>query len=211
MSKPATFVRVLYENKFLRLEEWEHPVTGNPWYIVRCTDSVAGILHDVVNKRVLLIRSPHIAVQTDENPTGELITPFAGRFDRNVSPKQLCVAEGSEELGATIPEESIIVLNNGVSMVLSVGIIPERTHLCYAQITIDQLSGHDDDTFGLAGEGEEIIRHWVSEEEFLADTYVCVDLRVYAFRLYIQNMRLKEEIRRLKAAPKTRWPNTGGM
>lgn len=210
MTQPATFSDIVYANNFLRVEEWIHAVTGRPWYIVHVTDSVAGILHDVVNKRVLLIRSPHVAIQSKDNPTGECITPFAGRCDRLVTPKQLCIDEGAEEVGATIPEEAIVVLNNGVSMLLSVGIIPERTHLCYAQIKIDQLTGSDDDTFGLASEGEEIVRHWVSEEEFLADDYVCDDLRTLAFRQHIQIMRLKEELARalrrantsFKAGPK---------
>jgi len=196
MPTPATFVETVYKNPFLKVEMWKHSVTGRPWYIVRVTDSVAGILHDVVNKRVLLIRSPHVAIQTSNNPTGECITPFAGRFDRLVTPKQLCIDEAAEEVGVKLYYEGIVTLNNSKSMLLSVGVIPERTYLCYAQITIDQLSGSDDDTFGLASEGEEIVRHWVSEEEFLADDYVCDDLRVFAFRQYIQIMRLKEELAR---------------
>ncbi len=194
MQTPGTFVQILYENPFLKLEEWAHPVTGRPWYVVRCTNSVSGLLHDVVNKRVLLIRSNHIAAQYETNPCGTLITPFAGRFDRLVSPKQLLIDEGWEELRAVIPEQDVCILNNGVSMVLSIGIITERGYLCYAQITEGQLSGSDNETFGLASEGEEINRHWVSEDEFLADDYTCVDMRVFAFRQHIQIMRLREQI-----------------
>jgi len=192
-----TLVELVYQG-FVTIELWRVPGIKNLRVVVRCTDSIAGVLHDVVNRRVLFIREPHVAAITKKNKTGKLVTPFAGRFDRKLSPKQLLISEADQEVGAILTEDDVIMLNHGVSMVLSIGLITERAYLAYAQISPNKLVGNDNDTFGLKDEGEEIKRVWIPEDILLSDTFVCHDLRILTFRQHIQIMRLKEENAKLQ-------------
>lgn len=168
---------------FLRFERWHVPGSDRLVEIVRASDSAAGVLHDVTNRRVLFIKQNHVAAISRENPNGTLVTPFAGRFDRKVSPKQLLVAEAQEEVGADITEDDVELLNHGVPMTMSPGVLTERTYLSYAQIAPERLSGTDSDVRSAEGENEQITRYWVPIEEL--KNMVFDDLRVFAFAMFI--------------------------
>ncbi|OGL92141.1 hypothetical protein A3H12_01655 [Candidatus Uhrbacteria bacterium RIFCSPLOWO2_12_FULL_47_9] len=194
-NKPLPVLVDIPHKGFVILERWLKP--GNRFLneLIRTTDSVAGVLHDVVNERILLIRQDHVAAMSDENPHGTLVTPFAGRFDVKLSPKQLLIKEAMEEVGVDLTEDDIEMLNFGQSMVLSIGVLTERAYLCYAEVRPEQLTGKDDDVRSAEGENEGITRHWVSTKDL--ETFVCDDLRVLAFIQYIRLKLLERKIVRL--------------
>lgn len=191
MSLKPELVEVVYKG-FVTLEHWRVPGIKHLHVVIRCTDSIAGVLYDAVNDRLLFIDEPHVAAITEDNPEGRLMTPFAGRFDRNLSPKQLLIAEAREEVGAVLTEDDVVMLNHGTSMVLSIGIITERTYLCFAEITSTQLLGKDEDIRGVPEEGEQIKRVWISAKDL--EQVVCEDLRVFALIQHVRLMRLERKI-----------------
>ncbi len=191
-------LRVLYDG-FAKLEEWF--VGGpHPHLVLRSTDSVAILLHDTVNHRILLVKQSRVAMIRKDNPDGLITEAVAGRFDVSLSPVELAVKEAFEEARAIIQESQVALLNYGEPVALSAGISTERSWLAYAAISPHQLTGNDTDVFGVPEEGEQIKRVWVSEETFLADDYVCEDVRVYAFRQHIKIMRLEQKFKDLGEA-----------
>lgn len=193
-EKPLPVLVDIPHKGFVTLERWQKP--GNRFLneFIRTTDSAAGILHDVVRRRVLLIRQDHVAAMSDDNPYGTLITPFAGRFDVNLPPKQLLIKEAMEEVGVVLTEDEIEMLNFGHPMVLSIGVLTERTYLSYAEITAAHLTGTDEEIRSAKGENEGIKRCWILVDDL--DTFVCDDLRVLAF---IQHIKIKQLTRDLLA------------
>jgi hypothetical protein len=183
----ARLLRVLYDG-FAKLEEW---FVGGPHLhlVVRCSDSVAILLHDVVNHQFLLVKQSRAAMVRKDNPDGFITEAIAGRFDVSLGPVELAVKEAFEEAGAIIQESQVELLNQGEPMALSAGITTERSWLAYAAISPNQLTGNDTDVFGVEAEGEKIERVWVPETEI--DTFVCEDIRVLTLIQYVKIKSLK--------------------
>ena len=57
----------------------------------------------------------------------------AGRFDKNVCIKELVVKEAKEEVGVTITEDDVILLNNGKPLAVAPGVLTERCYLAYVR------------------------------------------------------------------------------
>lgn len=121
-----------------------------------------------------------------DNPDGYITEAIAGRFDVSLGPVALAVKEAFEEAGAIIQESQVELLNQGEPMALSAGITTERSWLAYAAISPHQLTGSDNDTFGLEVEGERITRMWISENDL--DTFVAEDIRVLTL---VQHVKIK--------------------
>ena len=81
--------------------------------VVQATNSVGMLIYDATNKRVLLVKQSRAPMITDLNPNGEIVEVAAGRFDKKIGIKQLVVDEVLEELGATITEDDVEILNGG--------------------------------------------------------------------------------------------------
>lgn len=180
----SRLLRVIYDG-FAKLEEWF--VDGPETHLVlRATDSVAIMLHDIVNKRFLLVRQSRVAMIREDNPDRLITEAVAGRFDVLLGPKGLAVKESFEEAGVIITEDDVELLNFGLSMALSAGITTERSWLAYAAITPKHITGNETDVFGVPEEGERITRLWISENDL--ETFVAEDVRVLAL---VQHMKIR--------------------
>lgn len=183
-------LKILFDG-FAKLESWW--VDGpHPHLVLRSSDSVAILLHDVVNHRFLLVKQSRVAMIREDNPDGLITELIAGRFDVNLTPIELAIKESFEEAGAKILASQVELLNHGQPMALSAGISTERSWIAYAAITPDQLSGTDEAMFGLEEEGERIQRVWISESDL--DTFVAEDVRVLALVQHMLNKRLSNEL-----------------
>ncbi len=169
-------------NGFIRLERWQ-PCSPFKSLVVRATDSVAGLLYDRTNHRVLLVRQQRAAMVRDDNQDGFIIEAVAGRFDYKTNPKALLVKEASEEAGVTITEDDVVLLNGGIPLALSAGVLTERSYLAYAEISLEAVA--EGEVFGVVEEGEHITRIWQDADAFIAETHE--DLRVWAFAQYLKN------------------------
>lgn len=184
MKKPT----ILYDG-FFKLESHEVPGVKFPHIVLRASDSVAGLLYDRTNDRVLLVRQNRPAMERPDNEQGAITELVAGRFDVDLGPKALLVKEAKEEAGVDLAEADVTLLNGGVPMALSAGCLTERAYLAFAEITADKVDP-EERTYGLAEEGEAIGRVWVDADEFITGTHECV--RAYALALWLHFFRGKE-------------------
>ena len=127
---------------------------------------------------------PALAIEMEgrEKPDGrkELV-----RFDVDLGVKALAVKEAKEEAGVKVTEDRIVVLNQGVPMALSAGILAERAYLCYVEVTEDDFE-QEERSFGTDA-GEHVRRVWIPTEEL--EGYVCEDIRVWAFNQWFLRMQ----------------------
>jgi hypothetical protein len=104
----------------------KHLETGHE--IVSVTDSVAFLIRDKSTDRVLFTIQKRV-------PMGSaLIEVPAGRFDVDLDIKELVVKEAKEEVGVTITEDDIILLNNGKPLAVAPGVLTERCYLAYVEV-----------------------------------------------------------------------------
>ena len=181
--------------EFVDVELWKRPGDGHNTVVVRATDSVAGLLYDVRKERALLVRQPRATMIRDNNPQGMILECVAGRFDVDLGPKALLVKEAFEEAGVVITEDDVELLNNGVPMALSAGVLTERAYLGFAEIETDKLVGDDDDVFGAEGEGETIQHVWIPVDILFNSTFE--DVRVMALVLYLRLRLMTEQMNAL--------------
>ncbi len=185
--------KILYKG-FISLES--HQVEGVPFPIlaVRSSDSVAGLLYDRNNHRVLLIRQKRVPMEREDNPSGAITELVAGRFDVNLGPKALLVKEAKEEAGVTLREEDVVLLNKGKPMALSAGILTERCYLAYAEIFAAQVT-EGDEGYGVAEEGESITRVWVDASDFINGNHPGLHecLRTFTLAQHLRLVMLGEE------------------
>lgn len=160
------------------------------------TDSVAGLLVDEVNHRVLLVHQLRPAMERADNLNGNIVELTAGRFDVNLGPKALLVKEALEEAGVTLKEADVVLINLGAPMALSAGVL---TELCYGAIAFirpDQIA-QGDEGYGVADEGENISRVWMPIAEFIDPSTRHDCWRVWAMAQYLARRRAEAELDRL--------------
>lgn len=181
---------VILHKGFFTLESHAREGTPHRMLVLRATDSVAGLLYDRTNDRVLLVRQRREAMERSDNPDGFITELVAGRFDVKLGPKALLVKEAKEEAGVTLVEDDVRLLNGGKPMALSAGVLTERCYLAFAEITTDAVE-LDERTFGLAEEGEAIGRVWMDAQAFVdgleSGAHEC--LRTFALALYLRDFR----------------------
>lgn len=148
---------------------------------IETTDSVNVLLVELEARRVILTRQARVNMISPENPFGVTTETVAGRFDVALSPKALAVKEASEEAGAEITEEQVILVNDGIPMSLSAGAITERAYLAVVFLKPGQLES-EERVFGVDA-GEHIRRVFLNFDEL--EDYVCDDVRVFALIQYL--------------------------
>lgn len=153
--------------------------------VVQVSDSIAILIHIVASGEVILTRQSRPAMKGLTDDDGVLVEVPAGRFDRDLSVRALAVAEVKEEVGVTIVESDVVVLNGGEPLALSPGAITERIYLAYVAINKEQME-KGDRVFGLAEEGEKIKRLFLSLDNFIAGPHQ--DMKTWALARYLENV-----------------------
>jgi len=167
--------------------------TDGPREIVEATDSVNILLYDPLIRRILLVVQPRASMVREDNPTGQIVETIAGRFDVDLSAKELIVKEASEEAGIKLSVDQVEMLNNGVPMAVSAGMTTERAYLAIARVKIESLESLDDGKeFGAPDEGEHIERIFYDFDQL--HDIVWQDVRAYALVQYLMRMLQAEGI-----------------
>ncbi|MBT7082138.1 MAG: NUDIX hydrolase [Chloroflexi bacterium] len=169
--------RLVYDG-FLKVKVVETP--EGPREVVQVTNSVSILLFNPDEKYVLLIRQARVPMISDSNPGGFIVETVAGRFDINVGVTALAIKEAQEEVGATIEESDVVLLNGGKPLALSPGVLTERAYLAMAKVDVPYGEATDR-VFGVADEGESIQRVFMKFDEITdyLNSGQCEDLRVF--------------------------------
>lgn len=134
--------------------------------VIVATDSVAVFIFDQIGEQVVFISQCREPMIREDNPTGEITEVVAGRFDKEIGIAALVVKEIEEEVGLTITEDDVQLLNDGIPLALSPGILTERTYLALVEVEFCNNELADTDTiFGAEGESERITRKIVPLSE----------------------------------------------
>lgn len=148
--------------------------------------SVSFLIYDPESDSIILIEQQRSAMISGDNPMGFIVEVPAGRCDRPESVKATIAREAEEEVGAKVGEDQIELLNNGVPVAMSPGILDELMYLAFIRLRPGQLSS--DRIFGIAEEGEVIVRKLISAD--MAQDMVCVDLKTKALLLDLKRRRI---------------------
>lgn len=166
------------------------PIGPITYEMVLATDSVSLLVYHRTRRQVVLVKQNRPPMACTDNPDGKTIELVAGRFDVDLPPTALMVKEAEEEIGATIKEEDIELLNNGQPLFVSAGMTNEKCYLGYVEID-DSMIIQDERTFGVAEEGEVIERIWMNIEDFLSQACECV--RVMTMQQWLKNKLNKDK------------------
>ena len=149
--------------------------------------SVGFLIYHPESDSVILIEQKRTAMINTDNPSGFIMEVPAGRCDRPESVKATIAREAEEEVGAKINEDQIKLLNEGVPMAMSPGILDELMYLAFIELHLGQLS--HDKTFGVAEEGEVIIRKLILADE--ACNMICADMKTKVLLLDLKIRRIE--------------------
>ena len=148
--------------------------------------SVGFLIYDPESDSIILVQQQRTAIISKDNPIGFIIEAPAGRCDRPESVKTTIAREAKEEVGAKIDEDQIEMLNSGIPLAMSPGILDELMYLAFIKLRPGQLS--PDRIFGIAEEGEVIVRKLIPADE--AHDMVCVDMKTKVLLLDFKNRRI---------------------
>lgn len=135
--------------------------------------SVSFLIYDPESDSVILVGQQRTAMISSDNPIGFIVEAPAGRCDRPESVKATIAREAEEEVGAKIDEDQIEMLNDGIPLAMSPGILDELMYLAFIKLRPGQLS--PDRIFGVAEEGEIITRKLIPAK--FAQHMTCVDMK----------------------------------
>jgi hypothetical protein len=179
---------------------------GRPQTIFETSDSACVLVNITDKQQIMLVRQKREAMVRPTNPDGIITECLAGRFDKDETPSQLIHRESAEEAGISVKIENIEPLNQGYPMALSAGCLTELSYLMYVEITSNQME-EVERTFGLADEGEEIIRVFISYGRL--ETFVCEDARVFGMIQWFKNRLLEQKIDELTRMIESATATTG--
>jgi 8-oxo-dGTP pyrophosphatase MutT (NUDIX family) len=132
--------------------------------VIVTTDSVAFLVYNTSTDEVLFVTQDRAPMMEPNNPQGTLLEVGAGRFDIKIGVRGLIVKELKEELGVTVTENEVHVLNDEIPLAVSAGILTERLYLAYVEVTTDRIDPANR-LYGNHEEGEAITRRFVSVSE----------------------------------------------
>ena len=160
---------------------WE---TDKKHLVVQTTDSVAFLILVTDLNQVLLTHQYRPATLDPEDSSNGMITEVtAGRFDAKLTVEELIAQEASEEAGATISSDQVILLNDGRPVYLSPGIITEKQVLAVVVVDSKQIEDTEK-VFGVASEGEQITRVWMAVDKFIDGPHQ--DMKTFALATWLK-------------------------
>ncbi len=147
---------------FVKVDKVE--TTAGPREVVVATDSVSFLVYNKDRDKLLFAIQDRVPMMRPDNPQGTILEVGAGRFDVQIGVRGLVVKELKEELGVTVAEAEVQVLNDAIPLALSPGVLTERQYLAYVEVTTERI----DPAKGLYGErkeGEAIARRFIPVKE----------------------------------------------
>jgi len=129
--------------------------------VVVATDSVAFLVCNKERDEVLLATQDRPPMTRVDNYRGTILEVGAGRFDTRIGVRGLVVKEVKEELGVTATEDEVHVLNDGIPLALSPGVLTEWQYLAFVEVTSDRIDPAKR-LYGEPPEGEATTRRFIS-------------------------------------------------
>ena len=159
--------------------------------IVQTTNAVAFLIADPVREVVLLISQCREAMVRRGNPEGTIVEVPAGRRDLKCGVRALVAKEAREEVGKRLTVKQVKLLNHGVPLASSPGVLTERIWLAYVETDLRSCINDSSKTYGLAAHGERIRRRVVTFEELGRMTFE--DMKSYALVQWFLNDQRKKK------------------
>lgn len=132
--------------------------------VVVATDSVAFLVYNKETNELLFTTQDRAPMMLPDNLAGTILEVGAGRFDTKIGVRGLVVKELKEELGVTATEDEVQLLNDGLPLALSPGVLTERQYMAYVEVTSDRIDPAKR-LYGERKEGEVIARRFVPVRE----------------------------------------------
>ena len=149
----------IFEGRFVIVDLFQDIKRSRASEVVRTKNgrySVGFLIYHRGQDSIILVEQNRPAMICETCPEGLIEEVPAGRCDRPESPREVIAREASEEVGAEIYPDQIVLLNGGEPLAMSPGILEEMMYLGYVKIEPEQLA--EDRLFGLPEEGEFITR-----------------------------------------------------
>jgi len=153
--------------------------------VVKTTNAVAFLIVDPIREVVLLISQCRKAMVRRGNPDGAIVEVPAGRRDLVIGIKKLVAKEAYEEVGKRFAVEQIRLINHGIPLASSPGILTERVWLAIIEADLRSCIKDSSKTYGLAAHGERIRRRVVSFRELERMTFE--DMKAFALVQFFLN------------------------
>lgn len=161
--------------------------------VIHSTNAVAFLFADPVRKVVLLIEQSRDAMVRRGNPSGTIVEVPAGRRDLRIGIKGLVAKEAREEVGKRIKPQQVRLLNRGVPLASSPGVLTERVYLAYIETDLRSCMKDSSKTYGLAAHGERIRRRVVTYDELGRLTFE--DMKTFALVQWFLKEQLQKKER----------------
>ncbi len=149
--------------------------------VVKVTDSIGVLIYDKTNDQFIFTKQIRRPMKKIYSPFGSddgmTLEAPAGRFDKEIGVKQLIIAETKEEVGVTIIEEDVELINDGESLACAPGILTEKMFLAYVEVETESIE-KGDRVFGLREEAELIMRVFVPVKD--AQKMFFEDMKTFA-------------------------------
>lgn len=179
MQTEKSALQVVYQGWLTVLSDPDHRHE-----VVRTTDSVAFLVYVEDWGSIILLEQSREPMKSDDNPQGLIVEVPAGRFDVELSVRELIAKEAKEELGADVhPLMDVYIINSNTPVATSPGVLTERQHLAYVLIQSSQLES-EERIFGVPG--EEVIKRLRIPVKQLRDV-VFQDLKTFALVQWFLN------------------------
>ena len=162
--------------------------------IVRKPNAAAFLVYDPIRDAIVLVLQVREPMRSKKNRKGVTVEVPAGHV-KGKNTRAEIAREASEEIGATIPEEQVLLLNQGQMLAVSPGWTTERVALATIELKPGQID-RAREKFGLAKEGEYITRRFVPVSDL--ETMVLEDLKTYALVQWFLKERAKKRIHELQ-------------
>jgi 8-oxo-dGTP pyrophosphatase MutT (NUDIX family) len=151
--------------------------------VIVASDSIAVFIYDLKSNKVVLVKQARAPMKGKTDGEGMIVESPAGRFDKKIGIKELAVLEVKEETGIDITIDKVEIINFGVPVALSPGILTEVMYLAAVEMDLSEVHT-DSRIYGVAEEGERIIRLILSPDELI--TMVHRDMKTLVLAQFLQ-------------------------
>lgn len=176
----------------LRSPELDYVNIDDHYARILTSNRVAGVLVDLGNDRMLVVRKTFETLKQPDNQSGLATTCADGPYYPDLTPQNLLTIEASR-LGVSLAWNNIVFLNNGVPVALMPVMVTRRTYLVYAEIMMEPVNTPTT----LDPQSQETGSFWVALQNL--ETFTCDDACLFGFVNYILRRRLERRMAEVEA------------
>lgn len=164
---------------FVKVDKVTVSSVPHPLEVVRTSDSVAFLVFNIDTNEFLFAIQERAPMMCDSNPTGTILEVGAGRFDLKIGVRGLVVKELWEELGVTVAEDEVCLLNDGIPLAMSPGVLTEKQYLAFVAVRSERIDPTKQ-LYGNRGEGERVARRFIPVADITSGKVRIEDMKTWA-------------------------------